>query len=59
MKLFVFVRRQIPSVEQMSADECREAFMHASESWRNANPVDQEKIGRYIDDVLDQYNALQ
>jgi len=59
MKLFLSVRKPLPQVCHMSPDECREAFMHASKSWRNSNPVDQEKIGAYIDAVLDQHLALQ
>lgn len=59
MKLFVSVRRRLPQVSQMDASECREAFLHASESWRRSEAVDRFKIGKYIDSVLDAWLELQ
>lgn len=59
MKLIIFTRKAIPAIEQMTSEDCREAFMHASESYRAANPVDRETIGKYLDNVLDAYLELQ
>jgi hypothetical protein len=59
MKLFALVFRPIPKVVEMNAADCQEAFLHASESFRNATGTDRQIIGVYVDDILDQYLALQ
>jgi len=43
----------------MSAADCYEAFMHASESFKKASGEDRNIIGCYIDGVLDAYLELQ
>ncbi|PZF84159.1 hypothetical protein C1I92_09930 [Jiangella anatolica] len=59
MKLPMFSHKPTPQVREMSVADCYEAFMHASETYRNSEAVDRWKIGPYLDAILDQYLELQ
>ncbi|WP_158564070.1 hypothetical protein [Jiangella anatolica] len=55
----MFSHKPTPQVREMSVADCYEAFMHASETYRNSEAVDRWKIGPYLDAILDQYLELQ
>ena len=57
--MFARSSRPIPKIADMSAADCYEAFMHASESFKKASGEDRNIIGCYIDGVLDAYLELQ
>lgn len=55
MKIPFLAPKPVPRLDEIEADDVFEAFSHASEAFKNSSGLDREKIGLYLDRLLDIY----